>query len=391
MRQSNPKKGRAKKHPKLPNGYGSIITLSGNRRRPFVAKPPVTDWTDDGHPIYDKPIGYYEDWMQAFQALSEWHTHNHTQYSEDPTDQLIQDIQTLLVKYGRSEALAPIAQVLRDQAAEPPHARDTFAEIYKLWWAWKYEDPLKVYSQSAKNASKAAYKNSAALHDRVFRDLLPGDMQDVLDNCPKKHATLEHILNLYKQMYRFAEKEKIVDRNEAAFVRIKQADDDEGGIPFTEQELELLWEHSTDETVEVILILCYCGYRIAALKDLKVDTEDWYFQGGVKTAAGKNRIVPIHSRIQPIVKRRMKKYGCLLTITEVNFRKHMYEALERLKIEKHTPHDCRDTFATRLDRAKVDPNILKRLMGHSLTSDITQDKYVTKDLEDLRPVVELLK
>lgn len=385
-----PRKGRPKKHPKLPNGYGSIVTLSGNRRRPFLARPPVMDWSDDGLPIYDKPIGYYDDWMEAFQALSQWHTQHHTEYSTDPTDLLIVEMQGLLARYGKTEVFAPISQIIRERAAEAPMARATFTEVYEAWWAWKYEDPHKTYSESSKIASRAAYRNSAVLHNRVFRELLSSEMQAVLDACPKKHASLELMLNLYKQLYKYALMERIVDRDEAQFVHIKQSDDDEPGVSFTVGELETLWAHSTDETVEVILILCYSGFRISALKTLKVNMDDWYFQGGVKTASGKNRIVPIHRRIRPLVERRMDVYGELLPKTITQFRNDMYAALEWLGIEKHTPHDCRDTFATMLDRKGADPYMVKRLMGHSLAGDITQDKYIKKDIEDLRAVVELL-
>lgn len=34
----------------------------------------------------------------------------------------------------------------------------------------------------------------------------------------------------------------------------------------------------------------------------QVNLDEWYFQGGIKSASGKNRIVPIHDRIKPLVK-----------------------------------------------------------------------------------------
>ncbi len=40
--------GRKKKHPNLPNGYGSIRKLSGNRRNPYAVHPPVTEFAPDG-------------------------------------------------------------------------------------------------------------------------------------------------------------------------------------------------------------------------------------------------------------------------------------------------------------------------------------------------------
>ena len=42
---------------KNPNGYGSVVRLSGNRRRPFVARK-TRGWDERGYPIYDT-IGYF--------------------------------------------------------------------------------------------------------------------------------------------------------------------------------------------------------------------------------------------------------------------------------------------------------------------------------------------
>ena len=36
---------------KNPNGYGSVVKLSGNRRNPFAARK-TKGWNDKGQPIY---------------------------------------------------------------------------------------------------------------------------------------------------------------------------------------------------------------------------------------------------------------------------------------------------------------------------------------------------
>ena len=36
---------------KNPNGYGSVVKLSGNRRKPFCARK-TSGWNEKGHPIY---------------------------------------------------------------------------------------------------------------------------------------------------------------------------------------------------------------------------------------------------------------------------------------------------------------------------------------------------
>lgn len=61
-----------KKHKKLPNGFGSIKKLSGNRTRPYAAYPPTVEYNLNGSPKTAPAIGYFEDWYSAFDALMEY-------------------------------------------------------------------------------------------------------------------------------------------------------------------------------------------------------------------------------------------------------------------------------------------------------------------------------
>lgn len=344
------KRTKPKSHVKLPNGYGSIVTLSGNRRRPFMARPPVKDWDEKGHPIYGKPIGYFETWLEAFEALAEW--------NKNPFDTASRNL--------------------------------TFEEVYERFYHAKYEDPIVQYSSSSKTCTKSAFKNSTALHKMIFYDLTSLDLQRVLDDCPLKHASLEHIMNLFKQMYGFAIQYDMAPKDWSEFVKIKKPDDDEAGVPFTREELEILWANKEVAWVDTILILCYSGFRLEGMASVKVNLEKMYFRGGVKNKASKNRIVPIHSRIQEIVVDRIQKYGTILNIGTAQYRVHFYETLSTLNIVKHTPHDCRATFATMGSAAGVPDPYLKRLLGHSLGKDITQSKYIKPELSDLREAIELI-
>ena len=61
-----------RKHPKLPNGFGSIKKLSGKRSNPYAVYPPVTDWHENGSPILPKALCYVPDWYTGFYALMEY-------------------------------------------------------------------------------------------------------------------------------------------------------------------------------------------------------------------------------------------------------------------------------------------------------------------------------
>lgn len=55
---------------KLPNGYGSVTKLTGNRRRPYMVRI-TTGFTNDGRQLM-KILGYYAKRTEALNALAEY-------------------------------------------------------------------------------------------------------------------------------------------------------------------------------------------------------------------------------------------------------------------------------------------------------------------------------
>ena len=377
----------AKRHPKLPNGFGSIKKLSGNRTNPYAVYPPVTEFDLNGNPVQPKALAYVDNWYKAFGVLSAWKGGNFKpgdtiEFDDSQiTDAFVLDIISAF-NYGIS--------------SRKSQTDLTFSEVFQKFIKWEIGQPLERENDVTKirklktrrDYLNAAYKNCSSLHNQIFRTLTYDNLQDVVDSCPLKHASKEHIITLYHKMYKYAKLSDITERNVSEYVTIKTEDDDESGVPFTTAELKTLWEHKEDPTIEFILIMCFSGFRISAYKSMKVDLENRTFFGGIKTKNGIDRIVPIHPAIFDMVDNRIKTHGKLLFQPIEKYRSNMYEKLEELGIEKHTPHDCRDTFATLCDKFKVDKNYLKRLIGHSLSSDITEDKYIHPELDDLRKEIE---
>lgn len=332
-----------KKYKKLPNGYGSIKKLSGNRRRPYAAFPPCPGFKDNGSPISVRAIGYFETWHLAYQALQE--------YLRDPHD--------------------PSAPAL------------TFSEMYELFYKDKFEKSVKEFSEAAKKSYRVAFANCKALQDKPFKDLRKKDLQGVLDNCTLKHASLELIQNLFRQMYKFAMQNDLVDKDYSQYVTINVPDDDEKGEPFSEEQLRALWEHADQKTVQIILIMIYSGFRISAFETIEINLQEQYFKGGVKTKAGKGRIVPIHPAISSFVQSLPKNFK------SNSFRKQFGRCLRELSIssvngKKHSPHDCRHTFSWLCDKYHVDDLSKHLLMGHSLGNDVEKSVYGHRTLEELR-------
>ena len=142
--------------------------------------------------------------------------------------------------------------------------------------------------------------------------------------------------------------------------------------------------------------MIYSGYRIGAWKGMTVDLEKGIFIGGVKTDAGKNRVVPIHSCLQPLVEgmREMttvdgvEKVIFLNGKSESQFRRDMKRTLEKIGVRTLTPHSCRHTFHRLLERAGVSEADRKRMLGHSLNGDITNGVYGHRSVEELKREIE---
>ncbi len=378
-----------KKYPRLPNSYGSIRYLGSGRRNPYAVHPPSKLADDLGDYERPKAICYVDDWYVGFAVLNAYHAGTYQAGDE--------------LKFKQYKPLDDrelndfCTRILSDYVAHShtenvrAEKEKSFAQVYELWYEWKYgQNAKKKLSKQSQDSTRAAFKNCSALHDKIFRDLRHKDLQDCIDACPLKSASIENMISLIKQMYKYAALYELADQNYSTALSFPE-NDDEHGTPFYDDDLKILWKHKDDPTVEFILIMCYSGFRISAYKKMEVNTTDWYFKGGVKTAAGKDRTVPIHTSIRPLVQKRLKRDGSIFSISIRKFRENMYNSLDLLKIQKHTPHDCRHTFSRLCEKYGVTENDRKRMMGHSFGADITNGIYGHRTLEELREEIEKIK
>ena len=340
-----PVKRPRKKHKKLPNGFGSIKKLSGNRRNPYAAYPPTTEYTEKGVPVTLPAIGYYEDWYSAFDALREY---NHNPYDIDS-------------------------------------AKLTFSDVYTQWFKVKFESEHAHLSEQSKKTYKWAYNQCQTLHDMKMSDIHKNEMQAVLNNCPLGYSSVRSIKNLFGQMFRYSLENGIVDKDYSQFISIPIQDNNEKGEPFTENEIALLWNHKENPSVQIILILIYSGLRIGELEVVEIDLENLCFRGGLKTKAGKERTVPIHKSIYKFVENFSQKDFHAGTFRDKKF----YKLIQSVGMEpltngkKHTPHDCRHTFSWLCDKYQVDDVCKHLIMGHSLGNDVEKAIYGHRTFKQL--------
>lgn len=379
-----------KTYPKLPNGFGSIRYLGKNRRNCYAVHPPAAlDAT--GKAVRPPAICYVDDWLKGFAVLTACKAGTYKPGMENdlpvsPTTDTDTLVTRILADYGTIKGV---------EGKHPEIKKLTFAEVYERFMAWKFAEGTN-YSKATKSNYSAAYSYCTTLYNKPFEDLKATNLQEFIDNQKGlKKGSLKAILVLFNQMYKYAIYAEIVSENKSKFVKINKEDDTEHGTAFSEQELKILWKNSADTDVQLILIMCYSGWRIGELENLEVNLDKRYFQGGSKTKAGKDRIVPIHPCIYNFVKSRIDTDGILLNMNKVTYRMfRFYPILEKLGIvgsPKHTPHDCRHTFSALCEKYGVRENDRKRMLGHSFGSDVTNAVYGHRTLEELRSEIKKIK
>ena len=278
--------------------------------------------------------------------------------------------------------------------------RKIFEEVFKDWYKWKYKTAVDAPGKKTRSqyCALAAFKHCDQFHSRAMPDVSALDLQQILDREDLSHAMLEHIKTLFNQMYRYALQFDIVAKNCAEFVRIGKEDDTESGIPFTDEEIQKLWDHKDEPFVDTILIYIYSGWRINELVGMpleSIDLEARTFTGGLKNRYSRNRTLPIHSKIYEMVRARHDlRFRSLIyhdgqqDIPEEKYREYFAQALNACGITgKHTPHDCRHTCNSLLLKAKVDRVARYKIIGHA-GKDINERVYSHMTTEQLREELE---
>ena len=382
--QPKPRKPRNKnnKRRRLPNGFGQISEIKNrNLRNPFRAMISVGK-DANGRPICKplKPESYFPTYNDAYVALVE--------YNKNPYD------------------------------LEPSI---TVKELYEKWLP-EHEKTVK-----STRAIESAWSYCTAVYDMRVKDLrarhVKGCMEEGTSIYRGKTRTpsasmKNQIKSLFNLMLDYALEYELVDRNYSRtfnlseetikeIVTVKQEH-----IPFTDEEMDLLWQHVDDKMmVDVLLIQCYSGWRpqeIGLLELKDVDLENWTFSGGMKTDAGTGRVVPIHSRIRHLVERKYKEAQELgsmylfnytspsarlksTALTYARYQKGFGMIRDELKLNpEHRPHDGRKHFVTMAKKYKLDEYAIKYMVGHKI-SDITEKVYTQREFEWLKEEMEKIK
>lgn len=285
----------------------------------------------------------------------------------------------------RSEAAAAIDDFIKN--GRPNYYNATFEDVYNLWSVHHY----KIISESGARGYKTFWKWFEPLYSVKISDLRTADYQEIIDKA-KSAPTANKLISLCSMINTYALENDIIQKDYSAFVKMPKFDKKQKQI-FTKEDLKKLWDNSDDLNVQVVLIMIYTGFRIGEIMQLKksdIHIDEGYMIGGEKTAAGKNRIIPLPPNIPELkdfLKNQLERYSgdILFPISQEHFRKSVfYPALQTAEIQgTYTPHSTRHTFATLSAAAGINPENLQKIIGHANFST-TAEIYIHQDLEILK-------
>lgn len=345
-----------KKHIKRANGTGSIIKLSGTRRKPYTIRL-TTDciFNEDANKKAQKRhyLGYYETYEEAERAL--------TEYTLNPYD----------INAGKI----------------------TLQEIYDAWSKKAFDGASKSTVATYTNAMRYCEK----IKDMPICQIKTDIMQSIVDDCQKTSSTKGTIKTLFNVLSEYAMKRDYITKNYSKYIEIEESEPIIDRIPFTIGEINILWQHSQEDSYKILIILLYTGLRVNELLKNTVDNvnleERWiYVPKELAKNNGSIRYVPIHDKILPfledfVTRDKSKSNNICTKSSGVAFTYHNYMARDMVKINEvlgtqHRMHDTRHTFISQARTSELDELCIKKIVGH-VAKDITSRVYTHIDQPEL--------
>lgn len=321
---------------KLPNGYGSVYKLAGNRRKPWVARKTAA-WNDKGQPVYIY-VGYYRTRGEALQGLAEY---NGYKLSVNPSEA------TLRLVYSSLQGLA---------------------RHYK--GAWKHFEPL---------------------YDIPIGDLTLPRIQAVFNHSGAPMTTQIYMKTLIHKCFTYAVRNEMIRPEKAAIVQWIEISAEKSRTldrkVFTPEEIATLWA-AEDPYERMPLLMIFSGMRIDELLSLRVEDVDTCFHVRHSKTPSGVRDIPIPEKLRPEVEY-WKAKGTATLISTKRGVPMTYGSMRTNGYWKtaHLPHDCRHTCATLLAEANIDRRTVNAILGHKGT-DLAEEVYTHISFEAMLAALE---
>lgn len=293
---------------------------------------------------------------------------------------------------------------LREEPSSAP-ASLTLRELYDLW------EPTHTTGPNALRSYRAAFRYFAPLHDTPVPAITVDALQSCLDMCQRGKGTKEHMKTVLGLLYKYAVPRGLAQTNLSQYVSPRGGQSwGKSGLPLDVVE-RLRLACGSVPYADYVYCQCYMGFRpseFLALDARSYDRQEHAFRGGSKTEAGRDRLVTVSPKIQPIIDRLVadKISGPIFCAPDGSrlpypqYLKLFYAVLDALGVENplidkngsqcrtYTPHSCRHTFATLMKNVQASDKDKLELIGHTNTAMLRH--YQDVSVEDLRRITDAL-
>lgn len=300
----------------------------------------------------------------------------------------------------------------------------TLEDVYNDWKRQAFSDISKSTQDNYTAAWTQICNAAPLLIKKQFREITTSELRAILDFWMESHmikvtdkdgklktkkagplsmSSLTKIKALLTQLFSYAMANNITDKNYASLVKIPKGAEAGTIRAMTDSEFDKLeknWRNITGG--DAVYALCFLGFRITEFCQLSPQSfnkADQTLTGGLKTEAGKDRIVPVHPKIKEIIEGwAAAGHEALYADKNGNFynkdkftRKVWKPVIQALGLpEDLKPHSARHTCGTRLSAAGARPEDIQAILGHADYS-VTANTYINQDVSTLRRAMELVK
>ena len=306
--------------------------------------------------------------------------------------------------------------ILKAEYNGPTASDMTLQQIYEAWEPW-YSPRVDA---STMNGYRAAYAYFKELHETKIVQITADQLQKCMDDCPKGKRTHQNMKVVAGLLWKYAKSKHIVSQVESETLYTGRGQSKKREA-LTDIEVEKIRKAiGKYRYAEYIYCLCYLGYRPGEMLELRKDQViehkgRLFLIEGKKTDAGRNRTVPVHQKIEDIIRDRLMVPGTELVFPQYQFgrvsKKHpvaLFEGFKQMSdnyfremvfkpimaslciAEGKVPYGARHTFSNKLKDAEGNDIDKAALMGHS-DYTFTQTKYQSTSLDELAAVMDSVK
>lgn len=324
---------------KQPNGYGSVVKLTGNRRRPYMVRITTgTVYNEETQKSYCQRtvLGYYRTRAEALTALG---AYNSNPYNLD----------------SKSVTLKEIWNQIKDSV----NVSDSRKKVY--------ESTFDRYLFSIANMKMS--------------DIKTAHLQQIIDTCGHGYSTQSIIRSVLNQIYLYSIQNDIVEKDYVKYIKLESQSTEMERQIYTTDEIINIWNNKNNIDYAFTLVLLHQGMRIKELRDMlkkDINLDD----NTMTITQGKNsfsvRTIPINQSVKDIILNQMKLPGTHL----FDINKSHYEHFVTNNLN-HRAYDTRHTFASKCNELNVKTIAVQKIMGHK-PDTVLEQVYTHISIDELQ-------